>query len=416
MFIEFSVSNFLSFKNRATFSLVASKLKELQDNLFQTKNSKLNLLKSAVIYGANASGKSNLFKAMKFMKSFILNSSKETQFKEPIPVERFIFCSECDSQPASFEIIFLIDGIRYRYGFETDNAVIHKEWLFNSPRGRERTLFKREFNEIHPTNYFKEGKGLEDKTRANALFLSVVAQFNGEISESIFKWLLNFNIIMGIQDKAILPYTLELLNDESFKSSIIKFVKIADIQIEDIKREKIKFTQESLPKDIPVELRDLILNSENFTAITTHVKYDNDNKKVGIANLPLGNESDGTQKILSLSAPIIDTLSGGKVLLIDEMDARLHPLITTSIIKLFNSLSNKSDSQLVIATHDTNLLNNKLYRRDQIWFTEKDRYGSSDLYSLNDYKVRNDASYEKDYIMGKYGAVPFIGDFSSLIN
>jgi AAA15 family ATPase/GTPase len=423
MLIEFTVGNYLSFKDPMTFSMVAAPIKEHQDNNTFPVSDNLKLLKSSVIYGANASGKSNFIKAISFMKRFIINSSKETQANELIAVKNFKLSSETEDQPSHFEIIFIYEEVRYRYGFEVDTTKVHREWLFHAPKGKEALLFTREFNKIElGTHFSDEGKGLESKTRDNALFLSVVAQFNGQIAIKILKWFRRFNIISGLNDDSYLDYTVNKLNNTAEKGQILEFLKIADLGITDITAEKSKVTFDNLPKNIPEEIKQLFLSNDDSFSInvsTLHKKYDKNKQFSVVENFDLEtNESEGTKKIFCLSGPLINTLKNGNILVIDELDSRLHPLITRFIVKMFNS--KETNAQLIFATHDTNLLNKNIFRRDQIWFVEKDIYGATDLYSLVEYKteesakVRNDASFEKDYILGKYGAIPFIGDYSAL--
>ncbi len=413
MLIEFSIGNYLSFKDTVTLSMVTAPIKEHKENNVFSAN-KFELLKSAAIYGANASGKSNLFKAMKYMKNLVFNSSKESQATEPIDVENYRLSTETEDKSSFFEIVFIYEGIRYRYGFEIDKTKVCSEWLFYVPTIKEARLFYREENNIEVGAHFKEGKELEDKTRNNALFLSVVAQFNGEISQKILKWFVNFNIISGLDDTGYKAFTMSKLQDDDFKAKILEFLKIADLYINDvyIKRTKLSDYASSFKK--PGELRKLLdkLEGDEIVEVATlHKKYDKDNKFVSFKEFRMDEqESKGTEKLFALSGPIISTLQYGKILVIDELDARLHPAMTNFIIKLFNSDKNTSNAQLIFATHDTNLLTNELFRRDQIWFTEKDRYGATDLYSLIEYKnVRKDASFEKNYILGIYGGIPIVG-------
>ena len=416
MLVEFSIGNFLSFKDIVTLSMVASSKKEFGDtNLFKI-NDKLNLLKSTVIYGANASGKSNLFKGMVFARNFILNSSKETQATEDIGVTNFKLSVETENIPSFFEFIFIQEGIRYRYGFQINKKEVCKEWLFYTPKTKEAKLFIREKNTFQCGSSFKESKGLEEKTRENALFLSVVAQFNGEISKKILTWFTYFQVVSGLDDMNFLPYTLKKLEEEAFKDEILRFLKIADLGIENIYLIKEKIDLQKLPVNLPERIKsELMEGAIEIGVQTSHIKYDKDKKVLSSVKFELErDESKGTQKFFALSAPIIDTLKNGKILVIDELDARLHPLLTKYLIGLFNSNEhNKSNAQLIFVTHDTNLLNRNLFRRDQIWFTEKNREGVTDLYSLVEYKVRKDASFEKDYILGKYGAIPFINELDS---
>ncbi|MBU0653288.1 MAG: ATP-binding protein [Proteobacteria bacterium] len=414
MLIEFSVANVLSFKDRVTFSMAASNDDALQEsNVFAW--GKKRLVKSAVVYGANASGKSNLLSAMRFMRHMVLTSSKDTQVNEEIDVDAFKLSTECEGKPSFFEAVFIQNGNTYRYGFEVDRKRVHSEWLFTVPSTKEAELFVREGNQIKVNRIrFKEGCDLETKTRENALFLSVCAQFNGEISKGLLLWFKNFRFIHGLSDYPYLGVTVEKLKTPEQKRQLMEIARIADLCIDDIEGREEKLTIEKLPKDMPEEMKRDILKRD-ITEVelkTTHRKYGQDNNEVGKVVFDLEeNESGGTQKFLSMAGPLLDTIETGKVLTIDEMDARLHPLLTRFVVSLFNSPMNNKNAQLIFASHDTTLLNDKLFRRDQIWFTEKDPYGVTGLYSLVELRgVRKEASFGKDYILGKYGAIPFIGD------
>jgi len=414
MLIEFSVANVLSFKDRVTFSMVASNDDALQEsNVFAW--GKKRLVKSAVVYGANASGKSNLLSAMGFMRHMVLTSSKDTQVNEEIDVDAFKLSTECEGKPSFFETVFIQNGKTYRYGFEVDRQRVHSEWLFTIPATKEAELFVREDNQIKVNRIrFKEGRDLETKTRENALFLSVCAQFNGEISKGLLLWFKNFGFIYGLSDFPYLGVTVEKLKTPEQKRQLMEIARIADLCIDDIEGREEKLTIEKLPKDMPEEMkRDII--KQDLTEVelkTTHRKFGKDNAEVGTVIFDLAeNESGGTQKFLNMAGPLLDTIETGDILVIDELDARLHPLLTKTIVALFNSRANQKNAQLIFASHDTGLLTNKLFRRDQIWFTEKDQYGVSSLYSLIELQgVRKEASFGKDYILGKYGAIPFIGD------
>jgi len=428
MIIKFSVGNYLSFNDIVTLSLVAAKIKSRnkklnEENLFSISG--LNLLKSAAIYGANASGKSNLLKAIGFMKDFIITSSKETQAEEPIEVENFKLSTETEKKPSFFEIIFLIDGQRYRYGFTVDSKKVHSEWLYHVPKSREARLFLREESKIIISNVFKEGRGLTSKTRENALFLSVVAQFNGPISINIFKWFRGLGFISGLSDAGYRQYTIERIEtDKEYRDNIVSFVRRMDVGISNIVIREIELTDEEIKafryilkyiKEVSDE--EVSIPESKYDVFSIHKKFDKNNFPISEVEFDIDvQESEGTQKLLYLLGPIVTTLLNGRTIVIDEMDARLHPLITCSLIQLFcSNKTNPKNAQLVFATHDTNLLSNKLFRRDQIWFTEKNRYGATDLYSLAEIKVRNDASFERDYISGKYGAIPFLGDIEYIL-
>jgi predicted ATPase len=426
MLVEFSVENFKSFRDRVTFSMVAANItakeKCLDEENVVEAGGGLRLLKSAAIYGANASGKSNLAAAMAFMRRFVLNSSKETQADEPTGVEPFLLSNQAEGAASSFEMVFLLDKKRYRYGFELTGECVVAEWLYFVPTTREARLFSRDRKSIALGENFREGKGLEERTRKNALFLSVAAQFNVALAEQVLLWFRNINLITtsGVADLLSGAYTLNCLDKARHSSDIVQLVKKLDLGIDGIDVETAQFDEDSLSVETPDLLRRLILERPTRThkqIVTTHKRYDGHGRQIGSVSFDLDtHESEGTKKLVAFAGPLIHALKTGQVLFVDEFDARLHPLVTRSLISLFNSRqSNANNAQLIFTTHDTNLLTNKLFRRDQIWFVEKDRYGGTRLYSLVEYKVRNDASFESDYIRGKYGAIPFIGDISSLI-
>lgn len=423
MLVEFSVGNYKSFKETVTFSMVAANLKSKNkqidiDNVFKYK-SNMNLVNTAAIYGSNASGKSNFINAFAFMRNFVINSSKETQATEDIKVENFKLCSSTENKESVFETIFVIDDIRYRYGFELDRHTIKAEWLYRV-KVREVNLFVRENNKILPTGAFAEGKGLESKTRENALYLSVCAQWNGELSKLLLKWFKDCGVISGLNDLGYRPFTVKQIERPDYKDKILSFIKGFDFGISGLTVERSSVTPDSLPKDLPEELKKLILEKggETTSVATTHKKYNENNEYIGDVLFDLDeNESNGTQKAFSFSGPLLDILENGLVLFVDELDARFHPIITHAIVRMFQDKNiNSKNAQLIFVTHDTNLLDNHFFRRDQVWFMEKNKYGATNLYSLVDFNVRNDASYEKDYMAGKYGAIPFLGGFRRLGN
>ncbi|MBD2728110.1 ATP-binding protein [Nostoc sp. FACHB-892] len=425
MFIEFSVGNYRSFKEQVTFSMVAANLvakdKKLDENNVFEIDEDLKLLKSAAIYGANASGKSNLATALGFMRWFMINSSKETQSTEKIGVDQFKLSTETEAQPSFFEIVFLMNDKRYRYGFEATRDKVVSEWLFYVPKLKETKLFERKLGKFSVSKTYK-ADGIQQKTRHNALFLSVSAQFNVQIAEKILDWLTNrVALISTLNDRGYRGYTVSCLMNNENKDEILQLFKKLDLGFSDLKVEESEITADSLPKELPDELKNLILkNAEGklSSVQTIHQKFDAKGNLVSTEVFDLDEqESEGTKKVFSLAGPLVDTLKNGNVLIIDEFDARIHALISRAIVELFNSNeTNPNNAQLIFMTHDTNLLNNKLFRRDQIWFTEKNRYGATDLYSLAEYKIPDDAPFESDYIQGRYGAIPYIGNLNHLID
>jgi len=426
MLVNFRVENFKSFKNLTEFSMETTKLKNLIDsNTFDINN--ISLLKSAVIYGANASGKSSLIDAFRSLKS-ILRNSIDIEKTKRYQAQPFLLNTETEGKETFLEIEFIIEEIIYRYGFKiAKNAVILQEWLYQKKlkiKAREVRLFFREEQDITLGTLFKEGKLLAEKTRDNTLFLSVVAQFDGEISKNILTWINQLNTISNLKSDEFEGFSFskfEDKEDEEFKEKIINFIKQADVGIYNIENKNIKFDdlkqelnldKEHLKK-IPEELI-LKLEEEGVSKIeTVHMQYDKDNSFKTMKSFDLEFESDGTQKLLALSGPIIETLSKGEILVVDELDNSLHTELVEAIVQLFNSKeTNPNNAQLIFTTHDTNLLNQKLFRRDQIWFTQKDIYGVSELYSLVEYGTRNDLALEKNYLDGKFGAVPHISSLN----
>jgi uncharacterized protein len=436
MLIEFSVGNYRSFREVATFSMVAANLvakdKKIDENNSFRVDNDLSLLKSAVVYGANASGKSNLAKAIGFMRWFMINSSKETQSTEKIKVEPFRLAARAWSRPSYFEIVFLLHGQKYRYGFEATQDEVVSEWLFYVPKVRETKIFERKDGNISFSKFYN-ADGIQQRTRHNALFLSVSAQFNVDTAEKILNWMTNqLKIVSGLNDEGYQGYTSRcLMKSEVKRDAIFKLIKKLDLGIEGIDVKEVGSRNAILEKvkDIPDELKepftrmvDVALGNGVEPKIasirTIHQKFDDHGSLIGTELFDLdSHESEGTQKIFAISGLLVDSLQEGKTLIVDEFDARLHPLISCAIVELFNSNEiNPNNSQLILMTHDTNLLSNKLFRRDQIWFAEKNRYGATDLYSLAEYKVRNDASFESDYIKGKYGAIPYVGNLTNLVD
>ncbi|MFN8577971.1 MAG: ATP-binding protein [Candidatus Sericytochromatia bacterium] len=410
MLIEFSIENYLSFKELTTFSmLTAPSVKEFLEHTIPFN--KKSFLKTSAIYGANGSGKSNFIKAMKFMKDFVHSSSREGQVGDKINVERYRLSTETDDKPCFFEIIFVHNNIRFRYGFTVDQEQVYSEWLYQTEKTKEAELFYRDENGIiNIGSKFKDAEILKNLVRKNALFLSVTAQFNLNTSISILEWFdKNFVVITTDMIGAKLTDILyDKFKNPQEERIINMMVNMADLGINNILIEN-NFTAE--------QIRQNSLIKDNMKIVTQHNKYDNNNNIISREIFDLEkHESDGTRKFLGLITFIIDAATKGHVLIVDEIDSRLHPTLTRNLIALYNSLdSNTFKSQLIFSTHDINLLSKDIFRRDQIWFVEKDSYGASTIYSLVEYKVRNDASFQKNYINGRYGAIPFLGDFNSVL-
>jgi uncharacterized protein len=423
MLIEFTVSNFRSIHQPITLSLEATNQEENLQNIFNAGDYRL--LRSAAIYGANASGKSNVIRALGFMRNFVRKSFTKLEPGEETNVERFVLHTDARQQPASFQLIFLLDGIRYRYGFELDEKRVHSEWLYRTVQ-RETRLFVREEQEFDiNTSLKKEAAGIQEKTRENALFLSTLAQFNSALSKSIVGWFRkDLGGISGLNDKEYAGYTVGRIEEnELFRQRVRNLLQMADVGIQDLEVRKLPLNI----ADVPEEVRDFIKSiaekrgesSDEITlneVKTLHPIYSDDGMQVEQARLDMDDESEGTQKFFHMLGPIFDTLENGKILVVDELDARLHPHLTRELVRLFNDpATNPHNAQLIFATHDAGLLGECLLRRDQVWFTEKNRLGATELYSLADFKERADAAFDTRYLKGRYGGIPFTSGLHSYV-
>ncbi|MCA2686508.1 MAG: ATP-binding protein [Microcystis sp. M038S2] len=424
MLIEFSVGNYRSFKDVVTLSMVAADEAtgndELDKNNVFKVNQNFSLLKSAAIYGANASGKSNLILALYFMQSFVINSSK-LQITDKINLEKFRLSSETEDKPSFFKIVFHLDNKIYEYSFEVTQERVISEGLSCTPKTRKTNIFSREKDKIKYSKSLLKGKDVKDLTKKNTLFLSIAAQFNDPLAGKILLWFSRLKIISGSQFENLRQLSLDYLSREpNLKNEIVFLIKKLDLSIKDMSIEVGRTSLDNFHKDIPdrVKNKEFRLDNYIYNSIETyHENYDLEGRIIGLESFQMNkHESRGTQKIFALLAPVLSALKKSEVLIIDELDSLLHPLMAIAIIGLFNSkITNPKNAQLIFATHDVNLLSNQLFRRDQIWFTEKNRQEATDLYSLVEFDIDNNASFEQDYIQGRYGAIPFIGDLSKVI-
>lgn len=432
MLIEFSVGNYRSFRERVTLSLLASPLRddpELDErNVFQA--GKLSLLRSAAIYGANASGKSNLVRALMTMRGLVLNSATKIQAGEKLPIERFRLDIAMRQHPAWFQIVFLLDGKRYRYGFQADEERIHSEWLYHAAR-RETRLFAREGQEFEVSTVFRREAtpALQRQTRPNALLLSVLAQFNGQIASQILDWFrMKLNGIIGLND--IVLYTLpettrRIESDERFRQRAAELIHVADTGILGLKAENAQPDLHKIPAELHgifQQIMELAAKEQGIEQVllprvqTRHAVFDGETKIDEDTFEMSEQESEGTQKFFALLGPLLDALEKGMILVIDELEARLHPLLTREIVRMFNDpRSNPQNAQLLFVTHDAGLLGECLLRRDQVWFAQKNRFGATELYSLAEMKERKGAAYLKNYLNGRYGGIPLLGGLRAYI-
>lgn len=415
MILKFSVENYLSFRRRATLDFQACALKEKMDNVFSpfVFEGPL-LLKSIGIYGKNSSGKSNLIKAFSFMRDFVINSSKESQASEIIPVSQFKLSTETENKPASFEVIFFLGDIKYRYGFSVSPKSVESEWLFFTVKRKESSIFIRSNSEFQYEKKFRnELKGrlevLQEITRPNSLFISVLAQFNVPLASDINRWFVDILIAHDSDHLALIDFSAKLMSEAYYNEKLNEVIQQSDLGIDSIEQ---RIKEIATKKNYSTEFVTSVFQDEkDYSVRTRHTKYDQENKpNQKIIFEMIENESLGTQKYFGLFGPIIMALTTKRILLIDEVDARLHPILLENIISFFNSKKfNPNGAQIIFTSHSTLPLK-KLLRRDQMVFVEKDEYGCSAISSLyvKNPKVRNDASFSKDYLAGKYGAIPRI--------
>ncbi|MGL5981060.1 MAG: AAA family ATPase [Phocaeicola sp.] len=422
MLVNFTFQNFRSFRDEKTLNMEAGSIKELKESVI-LRNS-YHLLPAAVMYGANSSGKSNVLMALMTMRSVLLSSVRLNPNDE-LNFQPFKLDLVSTNNPTSFEIQFLQDEVRYRYGFDYDKSHICKEWLYEKRAGeREFNLFLRVDDEFKVSkSRFHEGVGKENTTPSNRLFVSLVAQLNGAKSMRILDWFNNCNYLSGMDSQGYAGFTLKMFSEHlDGCQQALDFFHHTQLGFKELLVKEKAFSDETLssnlqlPESLKLKLMEELKGKKMMEAKTTHNIYDENGEITGLETFDKDEmESEGTKKIIEMSGPIFDTLNSGKLLIIDELDAKLHPLLTRSIVQLFmDPQINIHGAQLIFATHDTNLLNLAYLRRDQIWFTEKDKTESSDLYSLvefkdeNGSKIRNDRSVQKDYINGRYGAIPFL--------
>ncbi len=421
---EFSFGNFRSFKDINTLNLAPANVKSKNKNMDISNIiscEKQSFLKSKAIYGANASGKSNIIRALIVFLRIIDECVQNKDIL--ILTESFRLSTETENEPTFFQMIFWLDNIKYRYGFETTDKEITAEWLFATPKKRELPYFIRENQQIihlDKTN-FKEAYKLtlladnEEIFRDNSLFLSTLAKFGiAKLSKKLVEEITSIRIINGLgRDGMMFDEAQQALQYNNEKQYMLNLLKVADIGIDDIIQ--YEFSSNNIPETVEENIKETIKDTKMLFSIKN--KFDENNNEIDIAPMPFKRcESEGTIKLFELSPYIYHTLKTQGVLIIDEFDARFHSLLTKKIVELFNSEGNQS-AQLIFTTHDTNLLDAELLRRDQIEFVEKDKYGASHLYSLVEFKgSRKNNLFEKNYIQGKYGAIPFLSNFKELLH
>lgn len=407
MILEFRCKNYKSIKDEVILSMLATREESFEDSLIKIDNKRV--LPAISIYGGNGSGKTNVINAIGYV-SFIIRNSNRFEPNSTIPVFPHKLNSDENS---SFMVQFISNNVRFAYGFELNKKEIVEEYLYHFKNNRQAIIFERSNSEYNfGRAYQKELSEIEKKMgKNNKLFLPIAAiwgKFNDIISA--FEYLNNDIIInQSIQDEGWRKYTIETIAENiNNKQIFIRFLNRLGIEVDDIsaKIEKKEINYEDLPIRLPEEAKMFFVGGEEIKH-EVKLKYKN-------IEIDLAEESRGVQKLFEIGGPLLDVISNGKTLVYDELETSLHPFVAEAIVSMFKDKEiNDKNAQLIFTTHDTNLLDLNIFRKDEIWFVEKNKENfSSTLYSLADLKnVRKDENIEAGYIKGKYGAIPFIGNF-----
>lgn len=422
MLIEFRIANYRSICEEQIISLVPTpKQRDYPENIIEVNGNLV--LNGLALYGPNSSGKSNILKGFELLDKLLYTSS-QSQSTSKLPFDPFLLKPTYASLPTRIEITFLVEEVRYRYGIEYNSKAIEAEWLFRKKKGREVELFNREKNTIDVSTGLNGSKRVIETaieaTRKNALFLSVCDMLNVEEATTIFKWFDKFIYVDGLDTTREAFQTFNLWEDKKYRQKIKEYLSLLRLGFNDIGIQKNEFDPTELPKEIEESTKKALIREltgkVGISIYTMHSTYDEagNKEKEGIAWSMEARESAGTQKAFQFSGPVIYTLLNGGVLIIDEIEAKLHPILTLNTVKLFLSKeTNPYNAQIIFATHDTNLLTYSTLRRDQINFVEKNEWEGSEIYTLSDFKYfknsqveRPDIDKEKRYLEGRYGAVP----------
>ncbi len=412
MLIEFRVQNFRSFRETQTLSMVADSFPEHMDaNTFDPGLKGFGrFLRSAAVYGPNAAGKTNLLRAMQFMQSLVVNSAATTT---EYPYSPYKFSSATRDAPSEFQVTLVQNGVRYEYGFTMGPELIEKEWLieYANPRGRmmfSRLLDKKKKAYVWKFSPFLKGQRAvwSDATRSQALFLSTAVQLNSTQMLPVFDWFKHRLVVIAGLSKLNQSLTLRLLEQPDGKERLLPFLREADLGIADL-----TVQTEAVPAGALIMKPTIIEQRPGnaaVSAVRVMLSHMTDDPKNPMA-LDFDEESHGTQILFRTAGAWINVMAKGEVLLFDELDTSLHPLLSRFLIERFHSqTTNPLNAQLIFSTHNTSLLDREFFRRDQIWFVEKDREGASKLYPMTDFSPRNDESFERAYMRGRYGALPIL--------
>jgi len=416
MLIQFSVKNFRSIRDQQLLSLVRSKSAEhAETHSFNPRpTNAIPLLRSAAVYGANASGKSNLLKALNAMQQVVVRSAAESQRGKKLKVEPFLFDTRTDQEPSEFEVVFVVDDTRYQYGFSSTREHIVEEWLMAYPKGRMQRWFSRSFDPATKDYSWEMGDKLtgqkqlwQEATRSNALFLSTAVQLNSTQLQPVFDWFEDTLRIVSL-DGWSPGFTASLCVKFAMKDRILDFLCAADLGVSNLRVRKREFDPRHLPEDMPASLQQSIIDEFKGKDVvdlkTIHTTAQGEQVEFDFEQ-----ESDGTQKFFSLAGPWLDTLENGYVLVVDELHDNLHPHMVRFLVDLFHSSrTNPNNAQLIFSTHETSILSQDVFRRDQIWFCEKDNAQATRLFPLTDFSPRKKLeNLERSYLSGRYGALPY---------
>ncbi len=416
MLVEFRIKNFCSLRDEQVLSLVATKDKTLQDSNTQATgiSAAPNVLRSVVIYGANASGKSNLIKALQYMRGVVTESATAIAPSQIFGVQPFRLDSDSANQSSEFEVTFLLDGVRYQYGFAMTAQRVVGEHLLVYKAFKPQKWFTRRFDIDTGQDVYEFGSGLkgpknlwEGATRPNALFLSMAVQLNSIDLRPVFEWFSNQLVIFNEQSQLNPQVSIQMLKHAQGRKDICNFLTNADLSLSDIEVETRTVPGQSVHLDLLVGKTEVrVENIEEHKVRFHHVT------KHGTAVFDLLEESNGTRNLLFLAGPVLNILRKGLTLIIDELDTSLHTLLVRELVRLFHlSDINTKGAQLVFTTHDTSLLDAPdLFRRDQVWFVEKNQDQASSLINLSEFSPRKNEALERGYLIGRYGGIPFIND------
>ena len=408
MLIQFSARNFKSFKDPFTLDLFTNKETAVSNII---KSNFKNTYASAVFYGANGSGKSNILKAYNMMRNLVLNKDKVMLSTDRLKINTFKLSTESEDDTSAFDICFIYNNKKFKYGFEYDENIVYSEYLFVYETVQPTLIFEYDLDEDEGKIKCTKYKSLSQKKHLkNTLFLWDVDREDIEEAHEVLNWFKETIYIEFSNARNVNPSYWNNLTKPDVKNIFQIFIHDADFGIKDI-------YQDSRPvMDVYDKIPNLPKNSivEEITVKTTNAKLDENNNFIGDEKFNLfDDESLGTQKYFYAIGPIINALKNGSTLFLDELDASLHPILTRRLVELFNSKEiNGKGAQLIFTSQDTNLLDQTLFDKEQIWFVEKDKYGASHLTGLSEYRdIRKQEKIEEKYIKGKYGAIPYLGTF-----